>query len=180
MKKGDKDKETIIKLYEDSLNDIIWTHKIQSTLLDKLHKNYKIYSIIKETILGLSGFVSVIFLYLEKYTGAIITSGVSTLSILVENIYKLNNYEQRINDTKSIVNDLWFMKKELIYSKEYLKNGLINCEEARDKLEEQLRRRKEIYLKLEPTSQKIINDASYKLKERKDEEINKEFFKEGE
>ena len=34
MAKKGKEKEVIIKLYNESLNDIIWTHKIQATLLD--------------------------------------------------------------------------------------------------------------------------------------------------
>lgn len=32
------EKETILKLYEDNLNDIIWTHKIQATLMDSMIK----------------------------------------------------------------------------------------------------------------------------------------------
>lgn len=34
MKKINTEKDTIIKLYEENLNDIIWTHKIHATLLD--------------------------------------------------------------------------------------------------------------------------------------------------
>ena len=53
MKKINIEKETIIKLYEENLNDIIWTHKIHATFLDELNMNYKIYTIIKESIIGL-------------------------------------------------------------------------------------------------------------------------------
>lgn len=180
MKKINNEKDTVIKLYEDNLNDIIWTHKIYATLLDKLNKNYKIYTIIKESIIGLSGFISIVFLYYEKYTGAIITNAISTLSIILENIFKFNNYEQRIKNTQSNVNDLWYMKKELTHFKEYLKNDIVGWKEAKNKLEEHLIKRKEIYSKLEPVSEKIINNASNKLLDKKDEEINKEFFEESE
>jgi len=37
-----------------------------------------------------------------------------------------------------------------------------------------------IYSKLEPVSEKVINKASSKLHDRKDEEVNKEFFDESE
>lgn len=50
MKKINNEKDTVIILYEENLNDIIWTHKIHETFLDKLNKNYKIYIIIKESI----------------------------------------------------------------------------------------------------------------------------------
>ncbi len=180
MKKINTEKDTIIKLYEENLNDIIWTHKIHATLLDELNKNYKIYTIIKESIIGLSGFVSIVFLYYEKYTGAIITNAISTLSIILENIFKFNNYEQKIKNTQSNVNDLWYMKKELTNFKEYLKNDIVSWKDAKNKLEENLIQRKVIYSKLEPVSEKVINKASSKLHDRKDEEVNKEFFDESE
>ena len=72
------------------------------------------------------------------------------------------------------------MKKELTHFKEYLKNDIVCWNEAKNKLEENLIQRKEIYSKLEPVSEKIINKASSKLFDRKDEGINKEFFEESE
>ena len=72
------------------------------------------------------------------------------------------------------------MKKELTNFKEYLKNDIVSWKEAKNKLEENLIQRKEIYSKLEPVSEKIINKASSKLHGRKDEEVNKEFFEESE
>lgn len=98
----------------------------------------------------------------------------------MENIFKFNNYEQKIKNTQSNVNDLWYMKKELTNFKEYLKNDIVSWKEAKNKLEENLIQRKEIYSKLEPVSEKIINKASSKLHGRKDEEVNKEFFEESE
>lgn len=180
MKEKDSKKNAIIKLYEENLNDIIWTHKIHATLLDELNKNHKIYMIIKESILGLSGFVSIVFLYYEKYTGAIITNAISTLSIILENIFKFNNYEQKIKNTQSNVNDLWYMKKELTHLKKYLKNDIIDWQEAKNKLDDNLKLRKEIYSKLEAIPEKILNKASSKLLDRKDEQINKNFFEESE
>ena len=38
MKKVNNEKETIIKLYRDNISEIIWTHKIQATILDDLKK----------------------------------------------------------------------------------------------------------------------------------------------
>lgn len=38
MKKGNNEKDTIIKLYCDNISEIIWTHKIQATILDDLKK----------------------------------------------------------------------------------------------------------------------------------------------
>lgn len=72
------------------------------------------------------------------------------------------------------------MKKELTNFKEYLKNDIVSWKEAKNKLEENLIQRKEIYSKLEPVSEKIINKASSKLHGRKDEEVNKKFFEESE
>lgn len=98
----------------------------------------------------------------------------------MENIFKFNNYEQKIKNTQSNVNDLWYMKKELTNFKEYLKNDIASWKDAKNKLEENLIQRKVIYSKLEPVSEKIINKASSKLHDRKDEEENKEFFDENE
>lgn len=176
MGKSNNEKNTITKLYEESLNDIIWTHKIHATLLDKFNSDYKKYKIIKEAIIGVSGFVSVLFLYFEKFTGALITNAISTISIIFDNIFNFNNYESKIEITKSNVNELWYIKKELTIYKEYLINDIVSWQDAKEKLEETLKKRKEIYAKLEAVPDKIVNDASIKLHERKDEEINKEFF----
>ena len=48
MKKENKEKETIIKLYRDNISEIIWTHKIQATILDDLKRKNKIYKICKK------------------------------------------------------------------------------------------------------------------------------------
>ena len=48
MTKKAKEKDVIVKLYEESLNDIIWTHKIQATLLDDYTKTNKKYNYSKK------------------------------------------------------------------------------------------------------------------------------------
>ena len=65
QKKESLEKQTLIKLYEKSLNDVIWTHKTHATLLDNLNMKNKFWGIVKEIIIGLSSFVSVVFLYFE-------------------------------------------------------------------------------------------------------------------
>ena len=47
MKKVNNEKETIMKLYRDNISEIIWTHKIQATILDDLKRKNKIYKICK-------------------------------------------------------------------------------------------------------------------------------------
>lgn len=176
MKRNNNEKNTILKLYEDSLNDIIWTYKIQATILDNLKKKNKVYKIIKETLIGLAGFVSVLFLYFEKYLGALICSALSTISIIFDNIFNFSNFENRIRITNENVNNLWHMKKILQMNKLYLESDIIDWKTAKDKLEENLDYRKVIYSNLEKASDIIIRKVEFKLKERKDEEINKEFF----
>lgn len=68
MKKS-TEKNVIIKLYEESLNDIIWTHKIQATLLD----NYVYNAIVNHAI------------YKYKYKG---NKGLNENDLLQEIIYK--------------------------------------------------------------------------------------------
>ena len=54
MMKKNVEKDVIIKLYEESLNDLMWTHKIQATLLDeytKKNKRLKTTMLIKDFIL---------------------------------------------------------------------------------------------------------------------------------
>lgn len=174
------EKETILKLYEDNLNDIIWTHKIQATLMDNMIKKNKIFRGVKETVVGLSGFASAICIYFDEITMALIVNAFSSITIILDSIFKFCSYEEKIECTKSNVNELWFMKKELTMYKEYLKNDIVSWEEAKRKLEDCLVLRKEIYAKLEQAPNKIVNKSSSKLIKRKDEEINKEFFKEGE
>ena len=63
---------------------------------------------------------------------------------------------------------------------EYLENDIIDCEFVKNKLEENLEYRKNIYSNLETASNKTMKSVEYKLKVRKDEEVNKEFFEESE
>ncbi len=171
-------KDVIINLYKESINDIIWTHKIQATVLDKLRLKNKVYKIIKELLVGIASFISVIFLYCEVYIGALITSAITTISVIVDNVFNFSNYENRIRISNDNVNDLWYMKKLLTMKLEYLKNDIIDWEEAKKYLETNLEYRKTIYSKLESPSKKEMKQAEYKLKNRKDEEINNEFFNE--
>lgn len=175
MKKN-TEKDVIVKLYEESLNDIIWTHKIQATLLDEYTKMNKGLEIAKEVIVSLSGFVSVISIYFNWIFIAIISSGLSCVTVIVDGMFKINNYEDKIKVTKQNVNELWLMKKQLSHNKEYLKNDIITWSEAKLKLEQATEQRKEIYSKLETAPNRIIKKAKNKLLERKDEEINKELF----
>lgn len=180
MIKKTKEKDVIIKLYEESLNDIIWTHKIQATLLDDYIKSNKKYKTIKEIIIGLSGFVSAICIYFDEIMGALLVNALSSLTVILDGIFKFSNFDEKIKNTNSNVNELWYMKKELTYYKDYLKNDIITWKEAKEKLEEALKQRKEIYSKIEPASNKIVDEATTKLLDRKDEEVNKEFFDESE
>jgi len=173
------EKETILKLYEEDLNDIIWTHKIQATLMDNMIKKNKIFRGVKETIVGLSGFASAICIYFDEVTMALIVNALSSIAIILDSIFKFCSYDEKIESTKLNVNELWSMKKELNMYKEYLKNDMISWEEAKQKLEEALILRKKIYANLEQASDKIVNKSSLKLLKRQDEKINKEFFKEG-
>ena len=103
MKKVNNEKETIMKLYRDNISEIIWTHKIQATILDDLKKKNKIYKICKELLIGLSSFVSVLFLYYEKYTGALISCAVSTISIIFDNVINFSDFDNRIRITNENV-----------------------------------------------------------------------------
>lgn len=172
------EKDVIVKLYEESLNDIIWTHKIQATLLDEYTKMNKRLETAKEVIVGLSGFVSVVSIYFNWIIIAIISSGLSCVAVIVDGIFRISNYEEKINVTKQNVNELWLMKKQLSHNKEYLKSDIITWREGKLKLEQATEQRKEIYSKLETAPNRIIEKAKSKLLERKDEEINKEFFQE--
>lgn len=180
MKKRNNEKDTIIKLYRDNISEIIWTHKIQATILDDLKRKNKRYKICKELLIGLSSFVSVLFLYYQKYTGALISSTVSTISVIFDNVINFSNFDNRIRITNENVNNLWYMKKLLTINMEYLENDIIDWKLAKNKLGENLEYRKNIYSNLETSSKRIMKSAEYKLKVRKDEEVNKEFFDESE
>lgn len=178
--KNIKEKKTILKLYDENLNDIIWTHKIQAGSLDDLAKKYKKYRIIKESIVGFSGFSSAICIYFDEIIGALIVNALSMLVIIFDSIFKFCSYEEKIKNTNTNVNDLWFMKKDLTMYKEYLRNDMITWMEAKEKLEKSLKFRKEIYSKLESVPNNIVDEASNKLINRKDEKINQEFFDDNE
>ena len=180
MKRENNEKDTIIKLYRDNISEIIWTHKIQATILDDLKRKNKIYKISKELLVGLSSFISVLFLYYEKYTGALISSAVSTVSIIFDNVINFSDFENRIRITNENVNNLWYMKKLLTMNLGYLENDIIDWNLAKSKLEKNLEYRKSIYSNLESASNKIMKDVEFKLKVRKDEEVTEEFFEESE
>ena len=97
MAKKGKEKDVILKLYNESLNDIIWTHKIQATLLDDFIKSNKKYKTGKEIIIGLSGFVSAICIYFDEITGALIVNALSSLTVILDGIFNYKQYKQKIN-----------------------------------------------------------------------------------
>ena len=107
-------------------------------------------------LIGLSSFVLVLFLYYQKYTGALISSAVSTISIILDNVINFSNFDNGIRITNENVNNLWYMKKILIMNMEYLENDIIDWKLAKDKLEENLEYRKNIYSNLETASNKIM------------------------
>ena len=117
MKKS-TEKDVIIKLYEESLSDVIWTHKIQATLLDSYTKMNKIFKTVKEIIVGLSGFISVIGIYYNLIIIAIISSALSCVAVIVDGIFRIGSYEEKIKVTNQNVNELWLMKKQLSHNKE--------------------------------------------------------------
>lgn len=104
MTKKTKEKDVIIKLYEESLNDIVWTHKIQATLLDDYIKSNKKYKTIKEIIIGLSGFVSAICIYFDEIMGALLVNTLSSLTVILDGIFKFSNFDEKIKNTNSELN----------------------------------------------------------------------------
>lgn len=57
-----------------------------------------------------------------------------------------SDFDNRIRITNENLNNLWYMKKILTMNMEYLENGIIDCELAKNKLEENLEYRKKFIL----------------------------------
>ena len=94
------EKETILKLYEENLNDIIWTHKIQATLMDSMIKKNKLFKSIKEVVVGLSGFASAVCIYFDEITMALIVNAFSSITVILDSIFKFCSYDEKIECTK--------------------------------------------------------------------------------
>lgn len=168
-----KEKQTILRLLDESISDLVFLHKVQETLLDGVAKKIKIYSKFKEVVLGLSGLLSVMFIYIDEVKIAFLVSFISCLTVILDNIFKFSTFEKKYENIRSNVSELWSIKKEMQYQKEYLSTDMINWKDAKVTLDNSLTKRKKLYAKLDVASKGVINAASLKLFNKSQDDINK-------
>lgn len=168
-----KEKQTLLKLLDESISDLIFLHKIQETLLEEVTKKIKVYSKFKEVVLGLSGLLSVFFIYIDEVKIAFLVSFISCLTVILDNIFRFSSVDKKYENIKSNVSELWSIKKEIQYQKEYLSTDMINWKDAKTTLDNSLNKRKKLYAKLDVPSKRVVNVASLKLFNKSQNDINK-------
>ncbi len=162
-------------IYHDSINklynSIVWTHKVQRTYLEILEARYKNIEILKIIFTTISSLSTTIFAIFNVNIGTIVSALVTILSVIFSEMLERTNTKKDIQcfkDSSSILNE---MRNEL----EILKDEILAKQVNDDQIEVIIKNFNEKFSLTQrdlPTiPNKIVGMASYKLKERKDEEV---------
>lgn len=159
---------SINKLFDS----IIWTHKIQRTYLEKLEARRKGLEILKIIFTTISSLSTAIFAILNVNIGTIISALVTILSVVFSEILEKVETKADIQSFKDSSTKLNEMRNEIIILRDKISAGQINDEKI-EMIINNLNEKFSMTQRNLPTiPNKIVNLASSKLKERKDEEVD--------
>lgn len=159
---------SINKLYDS----IIWTHKIQRTYLEKLESRRKKLEIIKIIFTTMSSLSTAIFAILNANTGTIISALVTILSVVFSEILEKVETKADIQSFKDSSTKLKEMRNEIIFFKDKISAGLIDDEKIEMIITNLNEKFSMVQRNLPTIPNKIVDAASFKLKDRKDEEVD--------
>ncbi len=161
-------KDTINKLYDS----IIWTHKIQCTYLEKLDKRRKMFSILKIVFTSTSTLSTTVFALLGQNLGTMISAILVAVSLIISEVLDKVETAENIRQLKDSSLKLMNLRNNLILLSEEIKNQKLDDGMIKEKINfygdiynETLKNNLII-----PNS--VVNEATKKLKDRKDEEVN--------
>ena len=159
---------TINRLYDS----IVWTHKIQRTYLEKLELRRKILEIIKILVTSLSSISTSLFAFVNNYSGVIISSIFVLISLVLTDVLKQIETEKNIKIFKRSSESLFEIKNSMLELSDEIKANKIDDDIIKIKLELYKSKYSLAISDLPTIPNKIVNIASKKLKERKDEEVD--------
>ena len=163
-------------LYEKSLNhlynSVVWTHKIQRTYLEHLEFRRKVLSIIEIIFAGASSFSTLICSVFETKLGTIISAALVMGSFVFSEILKQVETQKDINNFKESSTKLMMIRNELELIVDDIKAQKITDEIVRAKIDFISEKFANITNELRTIPNRIVDEASKKLKDRKDEEVD--------
>lgn len=172
-KKGVKAMEHLT-IFVDSINkiydSIVWTHKIQRTYLEFLEKRRKLFEILKIIFTASAAISTAICAVFKNEIGTIISSFITVFSTIFTEILDKVETKKDIQSFKDSSTKLWEMRNEIIVLKDKINAGKVDDSVIEAKIESLNERFSLTQRNLPTIPDKFVDLASFKLKERKDEE----------
>ncbi len=159
--------EAVNKLYES----IVWTHKIQRTYLESLETRRKVFSILEIIFTSLSSVATAVFAIFGNSVGTIIASVFTLCSVIFASILEKVETKTDIDLFRKSSSSLWLMRCRIEQLSLEIKGGLLSDGEVHHSVEMFQSAFESITSNLPTVPNRVVNAASYKIKERKDEEV---------
>lgn len=163
---------------KELLSRVVWTHKIQECLYERISKKEKTYKIIKCIFYALSASGVVVSAVADSKWATISSSIVLFFVTLIDSLIKAFSYEGKVSKIKVDTSSLLRLRDDLILSIKKYENGLYTDKEFMVIIEQSTRSYDNLCATLEKSSNKDVEHADYKLKERKDEKPNLDIVEE--
>lgn len=161
-------------IYNDSINkfyeSVVWTHKIQRTYLEILEKRRKVISIIEVVFTSIAGIATALFAIFGNNIGTIVSSVCILASVILNAILEKVETKNDIEAFRKSSSTLWLLRCDVEKVALKAKANLISDEEAGAHLEMLQSTFNNAVCGLTTVPNKYVEIASYKIKERKDEE----------
>jgi hypothetical protein len=164
------------KQYEKMVSGIIWTHKIQCCYLEHITIVNKWLKVIKYFFAALMSISTVMTAVFEYKTATIILGFVTVIALFVNLLLDNIVSDEDIKDLVSCTSSLCKLRDKVLLTMEEIETGKISEDVSKQYFIFYDEQYQELCSKLPSVSDKYVSIAEKKLKVRKDEEPNKEFF----
>ena len=162
-------------IYNDDVNrfyeSVVWTHKIQRTYLESLEKRRKILSILEIVFTAASSVSTTVFALLGNNIGTIVSSIITLLSLVFASILEKVETKKDIDSFRKSSGSLWILKCRVERLSHEIKGNILSDEEVSRNIEMLQLSFDNATSSLPTVPNRIVDIASHKLKDRKDEEV---------
>ena len=163
-------------IFQNSINklfdSIVWTHKIQRTYLEVLEERRKTIKILKILFTAIASICTAAFAIFNNQVGTISSSLATICTIFLGDILDKIETKENIQAFKDSSTKLFEIRNQLIILRDRIKEGKM----PNDVIAIELGKLNTIYAfsqrDLPTVPDKIVEKASKKLKDRKDEEVD--------
>ena len=153
-------------------NSIVWTHKIQRTYLEHLEFMRKIFLLLEIIFTSLASTATALFAIFDIKTGTLISSVITLFSVIFASILERLETKTTIDLFRRSSSGLWILKckvEDLILS---IKGDVLSDNEVAREVELLQCTFDNMTSMLPTIPNKFVDRATYKLKVRKDEEVD--------